>query len=274
MFGDGQFLQNLVELVRYHAPVIDAQRTAFAGVCAVVLGGLITLYGARLTRLVVVLLLAGGGAAVGWRMGTTLGVAPPVTAVVAAVVAALVAGLLYRLWAAVLSAAMLVMVALSVYGARVAWPQIEAFEATLTGGNAEQIELVSDAQQQSNLNPELRERLGRFWGFLKQQHPAVEQEGGLVIAAAGGAGLLMGLMLPRLAMTLWLSLVGVAMTASGVLTLLGCYRPAWLAQIAAREQVAGLVVGGVWVVVLLWHLQRGLTGTKNEPQPDPAAAKS
>ena len=53
MFGDGQFLQNLVELVRYHAPAIDAQRTAFVGVCAVVLGGLIALYGARLTRLVV-----------------------------------------------------------------------------------------------------------------------------------------------------------------------------------------------------------------------------
>jgi len=274
MFGDGQFLQSLVELVRYHAPQIDAQRTAFVGVCAMVLGGLIALYGARLTRLVVVLLLAGVGAAVGWRLGVALGVAPPVTAVIAGLVAALVAGLLYRLWAAVLSAAMLVMVALSVYGARVAWPQIEPFEATLTGGDGEHIRLVSDAQQQSNLHPELRERLGRFWEFLRQQHPAVEQEGGLIVAAAGGAGLLMGLMLPRLAMTLWLSLVGVGLTASGVLTLLGCYRPDWLEQIAAREQVAGLVVGGVWIVVLLWHLQRGLTGTKNTPEPDPATAKS
>lgn len=274
MVGEGQILGWIVELIRAHAPAADANWTAFVGICAVVIGVLVALYGAYLSRFLLCILFGGAAAGLGWLVAWQLGVSPLLVAGIAAVLAVGLAVFLYRVVAGVLTAVLVAGMALGLYSVKIAWPEVGPFQDWLSGGAGREIELVSATEQLENLRPKAAERMGQFWGFLQERRPSARREVELLAVAAGGMGLLVGLLLPRLAMTVWLSLAGTVLSVSGALTLLAVYRPGWFEEIGQRQHVLGPVIGVLWVLALFVHLRGKLVGRKAPVSSDTAPAKS
>jgi len=274
MVGEGQILGRIVELIRVHAPGGDANWAAFIGICAVVIGVLVGLYGAYLSRFLLCMVFGGAAAGLGWLVALRVGVSPLVVAGISAVVAVGLAAFLYRVVAGVVTAGLVAGMALGFYSVKIAWPEVGAFEDWVSGGAGREIELVSAAEQIENLQPKAGERMGQFWDFLQERRPSTRREVELLAVAAGGMGLLVGLLLPRLVMTVWLSLAGAVLSVSGVLTLLAVYRPGWFEQIGQRQYVLCPVIGVLWVLWLFVHLRAKLVGRKGSVSSDTAPAKS
>jgi hypothetical protein len=269
---DGQILVRLADLVRYHAPAVEPGRAALGAFLAVGVGAALALYGYTLAKAGVCLVMAMLGAMVGYRFSEALGVNPMLTAVACAAVAALVGVLLYRMLAASLSATLVVAIAMSVFSVRVALPELGEFEASLVGGSGPDIELLTEGQQIANLDAGLWDRTDQFWTFLKEKHPQARTNALLILVAAAAVGVLVGLVWPRLAMTLFLSLFGVLLSAGGAMTLIGLWQPTWLDAILSAERATGCIIGVAWILVLLLHLQRKLTGRRTVISAKPAAA--
>ena len=272
--ADGQILVRLADLVRYHAPAIDPSRAALGALLAVSMGAALALYGYNLAKTGVCLVMAMLGALVGYRFSGALGINPTLTAVACATVAALVGVLLYRMLAAGLSATLVVVVAMSIFSVRIAAPELGEFETSLIGGTGPDIELLTEDQQLANLDAGLWDRAGQFWTFLKEKHPQARTNALLILVAAAAVGLLVGLVWPRLAMTLFLSLFGVLLSAGGVMVLIGLWQPPWLDAILSAERATGCIIGAAWILVLLLHLQRKLTSRRVVTSAKPAKAEA
>ena len=261
VLADTQLLGRLVELVRPNCPPMEINQLRLPELGAVAVGGLLAFYGCSLAKGAIGLSLACLGALLGWRLGGPLGIEPTITSSVAAVLAGLVGLLLYRILAAGLSGVLTMAAVAVVLFIQVGLPEAGGFDSWLSGvETGTELRLPSASEQQVGAAGDTWSRLVQYSAYWREKQPQDRLYWILGIGAAGVSGVLIGLLWPNLAMTVWLTTVGVLAAAGGLLALVAMGWPDLLDRLVGQQQSAVVVaVAVVWGLAMLMHMQRAVT---------------
>ncbi|MBN1489693.1 MAG: hypothetical protein JXA69_07230 [Phycisphaerae bacterium] len=265
-----EWIHQIDELFRYHAPGGGLPVPTWVAVVTVVLGLLLSLAGAQLVRTVFTLAFLGGGAAAGAVVAERFDVSVIAGIAIGAVILGIIGYLLFRLWIAGLTGVVAAVVAAVVTAA----PQLpglwEAFESHRTRGGAPagEYRLLSAEQQQANADLDLVEYAQLFLEFTRTQQPELVHRAMFVAAVALVLGIIIALLVHRWAMVLGTIALGTVLTLAGAWLL--AYRH-WPAPIDwCREQPRwALGALGVWLIIAIACQRRGFRSVATAVQAPP-----
>jgi len=212
-------------------------------VVSVVIG----LYGARLVRALIFAVCLGAGAWAGHRAAGWLGVPAWPAATAGGSLGGLVAYFFYSWCVALVSAVLLAAACCGWYvGTSLSKAEISS---ALVGDLAVGIQgepAQADLSQRSALAGRrwLSERIARLWA-LAAEKVSIRRDLAIVALAGAGVGLLTGLLLPRLVVILWTSVLAAAGMGISVFGLLSIHRPHWAMVSADKYQHVLLVLAGI-----------------------------
>lgn len=170
---------------------------------------------------------------------------------------------LFRVWFAMLVAVSLIFLAVGVYGDRVVVPLLNDYQVQgLTeDGGAGTVTLPEPADDGRMAE------LARLRSYIQSRRPNFELSVGAIILAAGAAGLVVALLLPRASRAFWAATMGVLLAGPGLFTLTRTYWP----QGAGWLEHWGLTLAAlIWAASVIYNLSdvtpRRL---KKAPAPEP-----
>jgi len=272
-----EWIHQIDELFRYHAPAGGPPVPTWAAVVAVALGVLLSLAGAQLVRTAFTLGFLGAGAALGAVVAERLDVSSLAGIAIGAAVFGIVGYSLFRLWIAGLTGVVVAFVA-GVFTVAPELPAIwEAFEAERTRGRAPagEYQLLSPAQQQANADLDPLEYGKSFLDFTRTQQPELARRVTFVSVAALVLGIVVALLAHRWAMVLGTIALGTILMVAGAWLLAFRFWPAPIEWLRQQPQWA-LGALGVWLIVAVACQRRGFRGvatvvqTAPQPQQNPA----
>jgi hypothetical protein len=238
-----------LDTIKEHIPPgADWMPLAAASVIAII-GLVFMVKGARLAPILAALIFAGLGALFGPLLSNWFGT-PLWPSVAGAGAAGLLLGIvLFRLWLALLVGACLTLAALAVYGGQTLREPLNGY---LSAGLDREKQLVTLPDAGSPLAPstDWQKEAAGLWSYLGQNVPNFQNSVWAIMASAGLAGLIFGLLMPKLARAFWAASLGTALLAAAVSAVIHLRWPAatpWL-------QRDGLIVAAVlWAISLAYN---------------------
>ncbi len=242
----GETSAMILETVRQHVtpetgwiPVLVIGVTGLAGL-------VLMAKGARLAPALAAALFGLVGAVAGGLLPRFVGTPFWPTVAVSGVVAAILGVLLFRVWMAILVAACLVVPALGFYGGRVLREPVNAY---LAAGLDRQNRLVTlpDAPAQ---HPNWQAELSGLWAHLSQTVPSFQVSVFAITISTALAGVIFGLLLPKLARAFWAASFGTLLVMLAFGAVAELYWPTaspWLQRWGLPAATA------VWALALLWN---------------------
>jgi hypothetical protein len=228
------------------------------------LGLTLLLRGAKLFPAIVALAFMIGGGAAGANLAGVLGASLWPTVIVLSAVGFALGYFLFKLWLGALVGVCLAAVALMVYGDKVVKPHIENFSSRnlvadqgVMGINIPDTPLATDVpsswatQSWENLSTVVPNFQASFW---------------TIVASVGLAGLIFGLLLPKVARALVAATLGTVLSFLAVLLLLKTNWPAGLQELERLSEWGWIILAAVWGLSLLHNL----FNVRRKPRPAPA----
>ncbi|MCO6436953.1 MAG: hypothetical protein J5J06_07690 [Phycisphaerae bacterium] len=242
-------------------------RMLLIGAFALVGGGLLSVFGAKLARGGLTVALALGGMTIGAEYGARLGLPGPVAAILAGAMLGTIGFLTFRLWAGVLTGLVACGVAISVFGYREVAPHAADFQPLPVQAMTVQAGVESGADAVVTPSGELippapREWMQQFWAYVRSQNASLTSDAEPIIAAALLVGLFLGVLAVRAMLILSTSLLGTSLIFGGAITLLGQVFPTSLSAMERSPGAVGMALGGFLVSSLI--LQALLTRKRPE----------
>lgn len=233
-------------------PILAVLLLAGVGVCV---------FGAKLAKFGVAAACGLVGASFGAAMARETGLAVPPCAVLAGAMLAVVGYLTFRLWVGLITAGVIALIAIGVFGhgkldthladfrqqegavveqPSVALPTLAATSIPLTGSD-----LVP------SFIPQADQSAQRFWSYLKDRDATLAtQTKGVAVAAALG-GLFLGVVLVRVMLIVSMSLIGTGLLVTAGAGILGSLFPGWLTSLQANPSMSAVGIGGLLVTSII-----------------------
>ncbi len=243
------------------------------GMLATVLFGLILLLrGAKLAPLLAALTFLGLGGIGGSFIGTWLNVPVWPAIVVAAVLGFVIGLVLFRFWLALLLAGCSCAAALSVYYVRILNPYVANFTADNYDAETRLVTLpVADAVAGTADTP--GQQLGQLWAYLGQNVPNFHASFAAIVLSAGLAGLVFGLLLPKVSRALWAASAGTLFLLGGLVALLEVTAPSALGWLVSLGAWGWVIVGIAWAASLVYNLLLSREKRPKKPATDDGEAE-
>jgi hypothetical protein len=241
--------QMLLDTVKaYIPPGSEWMPLAASGVVALI-GLVFMVKGARLAPVLAALVFAAIGGLAGPLVAPMLS-APLWPTVAGCSAAGLLLGVvLFRVWLALLVAACLALVAMTVYGGQVLRDPLNDY---LSAGLDREKQLVTLPDAGSPVTPSAKwqKELAGLWSYLGANVPNFQDSVWAIMGSTGVAGLIFGLLLPKLARAFWAASTGTALLFLAVGTVVQLHWPNYVPWLW-RE---GLVVAaGLWALSLVFN---------------------
>lgn len=202
--------EQILETIARHAPPTWQWLPEAMMLGCLVIGGVFLVKGARLTPLLTAAALGTFGALGGGLVARH--VAGPVWpgAIVGGGIGLALGIVLFRIWFAILVGASLAAVGLSLYGGQVMLPAMSEY----TARGVEAIEGMPEITLPTATRASTvawKSELGEMWAFLGQRVPSIKISLAAITLAAGAAGLVFALLLPKAARACWAATTGVVL---------------------------------------------------------------
>ncbi|UCD27972.1 MAG: hypothetical protein JSV03_12840 [Planctomycetota bacterium] len=201
--------------VRNHLPLEQWPYITHAALAAMMMGLIMSLWGARLLRFVYVLGFMVSGAAVGVELSRAVQVDLLIGLVLGTGLAGLAGYLLYRCWVGLTTAAIAMLFVLLIIGPDVFPTEIQSFQDERLGVSTEEYSLPSATDQPGQVGS-----VKGYWGEVKSYLWDTKRDLVYrmlaVLSVAGLAGLGIGLILPRFTTIVGTSLLGVLGLVVGI----------------------------------------------------------
>jgi len=261
----------LLDTVKEHLPPgAEWAPLAAAGVLAAI-GLLFMVKGARLAPVLAALVFAGAGAALGPLLSSWFQIPLWPTVGGCAAAGLLLGVILFRIWLALLVGGCLAVVSLAVYSGQVLRIPLNDY---LSAGLDRQQQLVTLPQAGSPLAPstDVQKELVGLWTFLDGKVPNFQTSVLAIVGSAALAGLIFGLLLPKLARAFWAASFGTLLLTFAAGSAVQLHWPQHMPWLLNQ----GLIVAGIlWLISLAYNWadvhHAGLK--KSEPAPaKPATA--
>jgi hypothetical protein len=221
---------------------------AVAGLTAVI-GLLFMVKGARLAPVLAALVFAAVGSGAGSVLARAFGT-PFWPSVAGSGAVGLVLGIvLFRVWLALLVGACLSVAAMAVYGGQVLR---EPLNSWLSAGLDREKQLVTlpDATNTVTRTADWQKEVFSLWSYLGTNVPNFQTSVGAIVASTALAGLIFGLLLPKLARAFWAASLGTALLFLAVGTAM---QLRWPAHLPWLQREGLLVAAGLWVLSLAYN---------------------
>ncbi|MFQ5589913.1 MAG: hypothetical protein ACE5HE_02005 [Phycisphaerae bacterium] len=236
---------------------IDTLAVPAAIVCLVAGIGLSVL-GAKLARPAITIALAALGGTVGVWFARTAGFSYPIGAVVGTIAGAVVFGTIayrtFTVWVGVGTALVFSSLALGTLGGQRVFPHYAEFAETMNPVLPDSVGFAvpSPEQRDEYLTKPPRETALEFWAFVTDEDASVATQGQLLGVGAAVAGLFLGVVAVRWMLIVSSALLGTALLAAGVGTLLRVIcTPESFQALQSHSTAMGMGVGAVLVTSLI-----------------------
>jgi hypothetical protein len=262
--------RTILETATQHLPP-SAAWLPYATIGLLALLGLVLLLkGGRLAPFMIALGFLCCGSMVGWLVGPRFGVGEWPALAIGAVVGFGIGLALFKIWLALLTATGFVAGALILYGVNVLAPFLQAY--TIQGYNAGEaavgITLPTAGPTEATSAP--HGELSQLWSYLSANVPTFQPSFWAIVGSTGLAGLLVGLLLPRVSRALLAAAGGVGCSLLALVVGLKALWPEALAWLESLGAWTWAIVAAVFVLALL----RNFFDLRRVPARSPARAQS
>lgn len=264
------FSKMMLDTVNQHIPP-DAiwLPWAISGVTAVA-GLVFMVKGARLAPILAALVFAVLGAGAGAFVPALLATPMWPTVAIGGVVGLLLGILLFKLWLAALVGVCLMAASLTVYSGQVLREPLHAYVAQGLDAERHMITLP-EASGVDGVHPDWRAEVTQLWQYLSENVPNFQASVLAIALSTGLAGLIFGLLLPKLARAFWAASLGTLLFVAAVMGIVQMHFPA-VAEWLGRWGL--LLAATMWAISLAYNLvDMQQPRTKTAPAP-PAPAKA
>lgn len=212
-----------------------------------------------------------GGKALAGAIGTPLWP----TVAVAAAIGGVLGVVMFRFWQALMLATCCILVGYGVYFGQSLKPEANNWLTQTADNGTVTLEPAGAVVGENQLSA--LDKLGGLWDHLEASVPDFAKNTLILVLATGIAGLVFGLLLPRLSRSLWAATVGTVVFGVGATALLEQYSPGTIDWLTADNMRAWMVVGVIWALSLAMNFATCSRGRKKEPadntaEGEPAAA--
>lgn len=260
--------RSLVDAVSQHVPAAAGWLPAAAVTGLGLMGLLILLRGARLAPALAGLGFAALGAAGGAFLSKAVALPLWPSVVCTGLLGGLVGVLLFRLWLAVFLSLALTFAGASVYYVRVLTPYVAGY--TSEGWNPQtNLNSLGSAAAEQRGSASAAEELLQFWGYLSQSVPGFTNTAGGIVGISGVLGLLLALLFPWAARSLWAALVGTGLLALFAFLCLQHLWPSALVWLASIRSWNWAILAALALASFAYNLR---CGRRPHPVRPPAAA--
>lgn len=254
-------LEQFRTLLVQNAPV-DAWTKTLPMLAVLLLAGIaVSVFGAKLAKFAVAAACGLVGASFGAAMARETGFAVPPCAVIAGAMLAVVGYMTFRLWVGVITAGVLALLAISIFGqGRLDTHLAEFRQSEVASAQSSPVLLAEATTASAPLAgtefippalPSAGQSIQRFWSFLKSRDATLAtQTKGVAVATALG-GLFLGVVLVRVMLILSMSLVGTVLVVTAVIGILASLFPTMLNSLEANPSISAIGVGGLLVTSLI-----------------------
>jgi hypothetical protein len=239
---------------------------------AALVGLLFMVKGAKLAPGLAAAATTGIGGAIGTTLPSLTGTPYWPTVAVCGVVGLVLGLLLFRLFLAVLVGACFALVGIGVYGGQVLIEPLRAYEAR---GLDPQQQLVSlqPPSAEAAAAPWQAELAGR-WEYLSATVPSFQVSVFAIVASTLLAGIIFGLLLPKLARAFWAASLGTGLLFAATYVGLNLK---WPEHLGVFAQWGPVVAAGLWLLSLAYNfmdVQAAKPAPKKSAAPAGASAKA
>jgi uncharacterized membrane protein (Fun14 family) len=195
--------------------------------------------------------LAVGGFA-GWFLARAVGTPFWPTIGVAGVLGFVLGFVLFRFWQAILLASCFVIAELSVYYVRSLYIEVDRWNSLTPA--ATEITLPTAGTVVGENRPTARQGLASLWTHLSQNVDGFQTTFWSLVLSTGLAGLIFGLLLPRVSRALWAASLGTMFFGIGTTGVLMRFAPGLLDWLRGHHTWAWGLVGLIWLLSLAYNL--------------------
>jgi len=218
-------LSQVFEFFKNHVPVDQWPYLTYAALTAAVVGLILSLWGARILRLVYVILFMIAGAACGIHVADRTQVDLLIGLVLGAGLLGLIGHLLYRWWVGITAAVCAMLFVALISGPTVIPTELQYFQDQRLGVSAEEYVLPNASSDSAVQVDMLSQYLSEIYDYFWNQRRKMVVKMGLILGIAGFLGLSIGLVLPRFTTIVGTCLLGVLGLAVGAGILISAYLP-------------------------------------------------
>lgn len=268
-----ELLNMAYEAILQHIPHSELWIPQVGLALAGAFGMTLLLKGAKLCPAIMSLAFMAGGGVGGGFLATALGTALWPTVIMSSVIGFALGYFLFKLWLGALVGVCLAAVGLMLYGEKVVKPCVENFSSRnlvadqgVMGVNIPETPLATDVPSSW---------AAQSWDHLSTVVPNFRASFWTIVASIGLAGLVFGLLLPKVARALVAATLGSLLSCLALLLFLKSSWPAALHELERLGDWGWTIVTVVWGLSLLYNL----SGLRRKPRPapgteDPEAAEA
>ena len=239
----------LLDTLKEHVPPGAEWAPLVAAAVTAAIGLVLMVKGARLAPALAALACAGLGGAAGPFAAPLLGTPLWPTVIASGAIGLILGVVFFRIWLGVLVGAFLMLAATGVYGGQVLREPLNAY---LSAGLDREKQLVTLPQADGAVAQRLdwQQEAAGLWSYLGENVPNFQASFYAVVISTGLAGLIFGLLLPKLSRAF-----GAASLGTVLLALAACaaVQLRWPEEAARLVQWGPLVAGVLWVLSLVYN---------------------
>jgi hypothetical protein len=266
--------RNLLDAISQHVPAAGGWLPAAAVAGLGLLGLVLLLRGARLAPVVAGLGFAALGAAGGAFLSKAVALPLWPTVACSGLAGGLAGVLLLRLWLALFLTAALTFGGASVYYLRVLTPYVASYTSEGWNPQTNLNSLNSPTAEAQAATVSAGQELARFWGYLSQSVPHFQNTAGGIVGISAVLGVLLALIFPWAARSLWAALVGSGLLAASLFLCLEHLWPAGLSLLASTGPWHWAILGALVLISFAYNLQSGRGPRPEKPATGTPSARS
>ncbi|MFQ5461001.1 MAG: hypothetical protein ACE5E5_00065 [Phycisphaerae bacterium] len=247
-------LEQVHQFFVQHLPPEALANMVPVAVLVLIAGITISVLGAKLARVALMLGFAAVGIIGGKHFAEISGYSLPLCVIAGCGMVAAIGHLTFRLWVGAAVGAVLTVLALGVFSYDKLIPQINEYEqARLVAvqGDGDGFVIPTAQQKASYIAQKPAELVREFWTFATGKDPSIENRALSVGLAAMVIGLFLGVVAVRWALVLATSLAGTILVASGVCALLAEFLPSSYRALVGSSLAGGITLGGFFLTSVL-----------------------
>lgn len=239
----------LLDALKEHVPPGAEWAPLAAAAVTAVIGVVLMLKGARLAPALAALVLAGLGGAVAPFAAPVLGTPLWPTTIASGAIGLILGVIFFRVWLGVLVGGFLMLAAIGAYGGQVLREPLNAY---LSAGLDREQQLVTLPQADSPVAQTMdwQQEAAGLWSYLGDNVPNFQASFYAVVISTGLAGLIFGLLLPKLSRAFGAASLGTVLLA---LAVCAAVQLRWPAEGARLVQWGPLVASVLWAVSLIFN---------------------
>lgn len=247
------WVETFRQLMHHHLePLQSTPEINVGGLLAVAVGLFLAFRSGKFERFVVCSFALVFGCYLGYRLSLFANTPGPITVAVAGIALSVIAYKTFRWWLAVGSVLVLFGLALLFQLGRSDLQtnllKLAESGSKLAGG---QVQLVTQAQQERNLNPDPWEKLEQVKAGVAQELKKLGPKGWIIPIAAAIVGGALAYWMLRVFVIVWLGFIGATMATLGGSTVLCANWPEVRDPLFAHPQIPAGIVIGVWLLGLV-----------------------